>query len=128
MNGMTIQAMVKASHGLFFGNKELLDKCVNSIVTDSRQVKNGGAYAAISGARVDGHDFIEQVFENGAVLALGEKECTVDLGEDRAYIKVPEIVKALGDIAHDYMEMLDIPVVGITGSCLLYTSPSPRDS
>lgn len=116
MNGMTIQAMVKASHGLFFGNKELLDKCVNSIVTDSRQVKNGGAYAAISGARVDGHDFIEQVFENGAVLALGEKECTVDLGEDRAYIKVPEIVKALGDIAHDYMEMLDIPVVGITGS------------
>lgn len=116
MNGMTIQAMVNASHGLFFGNKELLKKCVNSMVTDSRLVQPGGGYVAIEGARVDGHDFIGQAFEKGTILAIGEKDCPVDLGEDRAYIKVPEIVKALGDIAHAYMKMLNIPVVGITGS------------
>lgn len=114
------------------------DTEVSSIVTDSRKAEQGSLFGAIVGARVDGHDYIRQVFEQGAVCVLCERElsredlfgeaadavhseadrsCTEDpAGCVRAWIKVRNTLTALGNIASEYLQVLGTPVVGITGS------------
>ena len=85
---------------------------ITDITTDSREVKPGSLFAAICGERVDGHNYIDDVFRNGAVCVISEKE----IASSGAVILVDNTVSALGKIARAVMKKLMIPVVGITGS------------
>lgn len=114
MKGMTIEEIAKSCGGVLTAPDFPADREIGPFVTDSRQAAQGGAYAAIKGARVDGHSFIGDVYEKGALLCVGEDDYTPPAG--KAYIKVHSTVEALGRIACEYMRKLDIPVVGITGS------------
>ena len=66
----------------------------------------------IVGERFDGHDFIPQAMDKGAIAVLAENEksytCPV--------IYVDSTIKALLAMAKAYRAIFDIPVVGITGS------------
>ncbi len=115
MKGLTLERIAQACGGTYIGRKEDLGREITMITTDSRKVEVGGLFAAIKGERVDGHDFIPAVLAQGALVALGEQ----DPSEWRRvgnYIRVPSTVEALGAIAECYLEQLQIPVVGITGS------------
>ena len=114
MDKMTVEQAVNACAGEFKGDRKFFDREITSLVTDSRKVIPGGAYGAIKGERVDGHDFIGSAFDAGAFLVVGEKD--LDPEGKGVYVKVPSTVEAVGRIARDYMQILDIPVVGITGS------------
>ena len=46
---------------------------ISSITTDSRKAEEGALFGAIVGARVDGHDFIASVFEQGALCVLSQR-------------------------------------------------------
>ena len=62
---------------------------------------------------MDGHTFIPQVMEKGALCAVSEQ----DLGDaGYPYIRVSSCEQALKDIAEHYRRSLDIKVVGISGS------------
>ena len=114
MKGMTIEKIAASCGGVLNAPDFPRDAEIGAFVTDSRQAAAGGAYAAIKGARVDGHSFIEDVYEKGVLLCVGEQDYTPP--EGKAYIRVEDTVKALGLIAHEYMKHLGIPVVGVTGS------------
>ena len=114
MDKMTVEQAVNACAGEFKGDRGFFDREITSLVTDSRKVIPGGVYGAIKGERVDGHGFIGSAFDAGAFLVVGEKD--FDPKDNGIYVKVPSTVEAVGRIARDYMQMLDIPVVGITGS------------
>jgi UDP-N-acetylmuramoyl-tripeptide--D-alanyl-D-alanine ligase len=90
-----------------------LNKSVRGIVTDSREVHPGDLYIAISGDRVDGHTFIKDVFEKGAVCALINSEIE---NADGQLIKVDNSVVTIGKVAKAWRNQIDIPVMGITGS------------
>lgn len=90
-----------------------LNKTVRGIVTDSREVRPGDLYIAISGDRVDGHTFIKDVFEKGAVCALVNSEIE---NADEQLIKVNNSVSTIGKVAKAWRNQFDIPVMGITGS------------
>lgn len=62
---------------------------------------------------MDGHDFIPQVFEKGALCTLSEKDLPA-MGNP--YIKVKSTAQALKDIAEFYREQLDCKIIGVTGS------------
>lgn len=113
MKHMTLQAMAEACHGVYIGKPEDAKKEVTSITTDSRKAEPGGMFAAIKGERVDGHDFIPDVFKKGVLCVISEKQPVTEHGN---YIIVEDTVRALGAIAGYYREQLGIPVVGITGS------------
>lgn len=51
---------------------DLVTKEIAGAVTDSRQVQKDYLFIPIKGARVDGHDFIPQVFEKGALVVLSD--------------------------------------------------------
>ena len=113
MKGLTISNLIKATDGEYYGKEELLEKEVTSVVTDSRKIINGSLFIPIAGARVDGHDFITSVMENGALCTLSEKKLE---DENIPYIYVDSTLKALRDIAEFYLQQLDVKVVGVTGS------------
>lgn len=113
MKNMTLANIAKACHGTYIGKETELQKEIQGAVTDSRQVEEGYLFIPIKGARVDGHDFILQVMEKGAAVALSEKKLEHC---EKPYILVESSEQALKDIAEFYREQLTIPVVGITGS------------
>ncbi len=113
MRGLSLENIIAACHGDYFGDIELLRREVSSITTDSRKIEPGCLFAAIVGERVDGHDFIPAVIESGALCAIGEK---LPEGNIRPFIRVRSTLEALQNIAEFYRTRFDIPFIGITGS------------
>ena len=113
MKHMSLQEITHACHGVYHGDAVFLAKEVSNVAIDSRKVEKGGLFIALKGARVDGHSFIPQVMENGALCAVSEQE-PGDVSYP--YIQVDSCEQALKDIAEHYRTSLDIKVVGISGS------------
>ena len=113
MKNLTLEHIAEACHGTYVGPEEAKNICVTAITSDSRKVEKGCLFVPIVGARVDGHNFIPQVMEAGAACTLSEKVL-----EDAAfpYIQVESSLQAVKDIAAFYLDQLQIPVIGITGS------------
>lgn len=113
MKNMTLHNIAKAVDGGLFHaeGKEQLE--IKGAVLDSRKVEQDFLFVATVGERVDGHSFIGQVYEKGALCVICEKEPENPKG---AYILVKDSFQALKDMARFYRESLDIKVVGITGS------------
>jgi UDP-N-acetylmuramoyl-tripeptide--D-alanyl-D-alanine ligase len=99
---------------------------------DSRLVIPGALFVAIKGENVDGHDFVEDAFQKGAIAALVEVPMEtgiveIDLTESSSSIPsqmpdppviltVKNSVDALQKIAGFWRDKLPVRVVGITGS------------
>lgn len=92
---------------------------IEHVAFDSRAVKPFGLYVAIPGVHVDGHDFIPQATEAGAVAVVCE---TLPREEDRkpglVYVRVQDARKALGHIAAGFFDhpTETLQVIAITGT------------
>jgi len=82
------------------------------ITTDSRKVAPGMLFAALPGQTVDGHDFIPQAIERGAVATIVSRDTAPGLPS----LRVDDVLKALGVLAAWWREQCPARVVGITGS------------
>lgn len=109
MKAITLNEIAKSCGGQLFGDA---NKVVTSIVTDSRQVENGSLFAAIKGERVDGHRFVAQCIDKGAVCVLVEEKPEIDCD----YILVESTLTALKGIAQYYRSLFSIPFISVTGS------------
>ena len=113
MPNMTLKNIAQACEGVYVGTPELAEKVICGVAIDSRLVEKDYLFSPIKGARVDGHNFIPQVFEQGACAVLSEVELENPAGP---YIRVASSELALKKIAAFYRQSLPIKVVGITGS------------
>lgn len=105
---------------------------ITEAAIDSRQVIPGGLFVAIPGGQVDGHSYITQAFQAGAVAALIEHEIEepfrlLDTRPGRwkeletqmqppVCIMVENTVAALQKIAAFWRRKLTLRVIGVTGS------------
>ena len=83
------------------------------VVIDSRLITENGIFIATKGERADGHDYIGQVFEKGALGVICErlpKDC------DKPCILVEDSFAALRALAEYYRNQLSVKIVGIIGS------------
>lgn len=113
MKQLSLRNIAAASHGIYHGDGALLDREIAGVAIDSRKVEADFLFVPIKGARVDGHAFIPQVMESGALCTLTEQPLS---DVSFPWIQVPSTADALRDIAAFYRNSLDIKVVGITGS------------
>ncbi len=98
---LTVRQIVKATGGClcFAEEKEadlaevFLDSCVDSVVLDSRQVTEGGVFIATVGERVDGHSFVESVYEKKALLAIVQRKPAPEEHWER-YLLVEDTLQA----------------------------------
>ena len=113
MPNMSLKNIAMSCGGTYIGDASLADKVICGAVIDSRLVEEDFLFIPIKGERVDGHNFIPQVFEKGACCVLSEIELENPAGP---YIRVDSSEEALKKIAAFYRQGLSIKVVGITGS------------
>ena len=113
MKAMSLREIAAACGGHYYGDESKLDLNVTGVAIDSRKIEEGFLFVPIKGARVDGHTFISQVMEKGALCTLSEY---VLENASHPYIVVPSCEQALKDLAEHYRKALGIKVVGITGS------------
>ncbi len=110
MEKITINDIVLATGGeLISGSK---DTCVKNVSIDSRQVFEDTLFVPLKGEKSDGHDYILEAFENGAVATISEKK----INSSNAVVLVKDTSKALGDIAKYYKKKFNIKTVAVTGS------------
>jgi len=92
------------------------DAQINSLAYDSRHVKPGTVFFAIQGKKADGHSFIPQALEKGAVAILSEREAPPDLAA--RWVRVAKIRRALAEAGQVFYGQPDsrLQLVGITGT------------
>ena len=110
MIDMQLSTLAKALDCKITGNG--VDCRIGHIITDSRKVHYGVLFAALKGAKSDGHDFAGSAMEFGATALLLERQLPNDLPQ----LVVPDVIKALGVLAGFLRRTVDPVVVGITGS------------
>jgi len=111
---------------------EWADQIIADVGIDSRTMIPGSLFVAIPGESLDGHDFLEDAFSQGASYALIEHSVSaenrvIDLrpGADHdlsAEVEVPfcllveNSVEALQKVASVWRKRINVRVIGITGS------------
>jgi UDP-N-acetylmuramoyl-tripeptide--D-alanyl-D-alanine ligase len=77
---------------------------------DSREVVDGGLFVAVTGDRVDGHEYAVRAVEAGATAVLGSRATGVPT------VVVEDPVAGLGLLARHVVDSLRPAVVALTGS------------
>ncbi|WP_288887644.1 UDP-N-acetylmuramoyl-tripeptide--D-alanyl-D-alanine ligase [uncultured Eubacterium sp.] len=117
MKNLTVANIAKACNGKLYNFDLSEDKEVSGVAIDSRKISADYLYIPFVGERVDGHDFIPDVFNKGALITLSEVNLEEKFPYDNyPYILVESTAQAIKDIAEYYRSNLSIKVVGITGS------------
>ncbi|MFQ5812443.1 MAG: UDP-N-acetylmuramoyl-tripeptide--D-alanyl-D-alanine ligase [Anaerolineae bacterium] len=108
-----------------------LEQKLTDAIIDSRRACPGSLFVALKGEREDGHDFIADAFQRGAIAAIVEKELDIgywildlisNLQSPISNIQLPacfiveDSLKALQQVAAYWRGKHTPRVVGITGS------------
>ena len=90
---------------------------INQLQLDSRKVSTGDCFIAIKGTNQDGHQFIAQCIEKGAIAIVCE-ELPANIVAGVTYVKVQQAAKAVGIIACNFYgnPSEKMKVVGVTGT------------
>jgi UDP-N-acetylmuramoyl-L-alanyl-D-glutamate--2,6-diaminopimelate ligase len=90
---------------------------ISEIVFDSREVRKGSLFVAISGTQVDGHTYISQTIEKGALAIICEK-LPDTLLNDITYIQVENSAQAMGLAAANFYAnpSKKLKLIGVTGT------------
>jgi len=91
------------------------DPVVKGVSHDSRKVKPGEIFVALTGQNFDGHKYIKNAVEQGAIAIVGEREIT---DGSLPYIQVRNSRYALAKIAAAYhgYPAKSLNVIGVTGT------------
>ncbi len=110
----TLEEILTATGGKVEGRRKA--SRFDEIVTDSSKVKTGSVFVALKGKRFDGHRFVKDAINRGAgCLVVHQSLHAADL-RSVAAVKVPDTLRALGDLAHFRREQYGPKVLAITGS------------
>jgi len=90
------------------------DVVTSSVVIDSREVKPDSVFFAITGDRLDGHQFVPQALQTarGAVVS----NVPQGIAPDKGIVRVTDTTVALQQLAKSIRERYKFTLIGITGS------------
>ncbi len=96
MKNLTLGTIAKVVSGTYHGPERLLDREIEGACLDSRLVRREWLFFATPGEKTDGHNFLGQVYEKGALCTITQRDVEkADLPEgitlsDVAYIRVSD--------------------------------------
>jgi UDP-N-acetylmuramoyl-tripeptide--D-alanyl-D-alanine ligase len=90
------------------------DAVATNVVIDSREVKPGSVFFAITGERLDGHQFLPQALQTAAGAIVSN--VPGGLTPDKGIVQVGDTTVALQRLAQSIREQYPFTVIGITGS------------
>src|SRR5271168_3303445 len=83
---------------------------------DSRTVQPGELFFAVKGERLDGHDFVGQALERGAIAAVVEKRQLARYSSSAPLLGVDDTLVALQTLATAVRKIWGKTAIGVTGS------------
>jgi len=93
------------------------DAPVKGLSIDTRTIRPGDFYFAVRGDNFDGHDFIPDAVSKGAAGIIAERKCASGGGiVPGHFISVRDSREAMRITAKYLRSLVDIPVIGITGT------------
>lgn len=92
-----------------------VERAVSSLTIDSRAVTPGALFVALRGERTDGHRFVQQAVERGAVAVVVEEPMHL---EGASAIVVPDSARAASQLADTFYGRPShtLAVAGVTGT------------
>jgi UDP-N-acetylmuramoyl-tripeptide--D-alanyl-D-alanine ligase len=112
MGMMSASEAAAAVGGRLHGHDVVFD----SVATDTRTLTPGALFVALQGDRFDGHHFVAEAAQQGAVAALVHRAPGQDESFGVPYIIARDTRSALGQLAHHWRGKFAIPLVALTGS------------
>ncbi len=104
----TLASAANAMQGILHGT----DRSFVGVSTDTRTVKSGELFFALSGPNFDGGEFVSQASAKGAAgVVVG-----ASVADDIAQIAVDDTRLALGRLGSAWRQQHTATVVGVTGS------------
>ncbi len=93
------------------------NRLVDSICFDSRQVKKHSVFIAVRGVSVDGHSFIKNAINSGAIVVVCES-FPDEVNQSITYVRVKDSSFALGIIASNFFgnPSEKLKLIGVTGT------------
>ena len=88
------------------------DACFSAVSTDTRSLQRGDLFVALQGPNFDGHDYLGQALDRGAVGAMVSEQPAVSL----PCLMLKDTRIGLGKLAGIWRRSSTAPVVAITGS------------
>jgi UDP-N-acetylmuramoyl-tripeptide--D-alanyl-D-alanine ligase len=88
------------------------NRAFTSVSTDTRSLKSGALFVALTGPNFDGHDFVANAAQAGAAAALVARPLAVAIPQ----LVVADPLAALSVFAREWRRQFSIPVIGVTGS------------
>ncbi len=89
------------------------DQTFKGVSINSRDTIPSNLFFAIKGTRFDGHDYVKEAADKGAIAAVVER---FNPKLSILQLVVSDTLKALGDLASAWRAKFKVPVIGITGS------------
>jgi UDP-N-acetylmuramoyl-tripeptide--D-alanyl-D-alanine ligase len=86
---------------------------LTSFAIDSRILEPGQCFVALQTDRRDGHDFLQQACDNGALCALVS---VPDHSVQMPQMVVENPLQSLHSLARNWRQRFSLPIIGITGS------------
>ncbi len=97
------------------GGGHLLQKLVAGVTTDTRAVQPGELFVALEGETFDGHSFVAQAIERGAIAAIVRKGIIPETS-NLPLLVVDDTLAAYQTLSHWWRQQCGVSVVAITGS------------
>ena len=93
----------------------LVDIDIAGVVSDSRRVQPGDLFVAFKGGSFDGHQFIPQAIERGAVVVIGEES---GIQSTVSYLQVENSRRALAYLSAAFYgnPARQLTMIGVTGT------------
>jgi UDP-N-acetylmuramoyl-tripeptide--D-alanyl-D-alanine ligase len=112
---VNLKKVVEIANGKVIDNIDL-EKDYNEFKVDSREIEKGDIFVAFKGENVDGHEYIENAFENDAIAAIIDNEAYFKKYDNGLVILVPDVLKTIQKLASYIRNEYNPIVIGITGS------------
>jgi len=114
MELLTLNKIAQLAKGLLAqGDGEQI---IERVSTDSRTLQPGDLFVPLRGENFDGHKFVEQASERGALGAMVEEGWQGVTPKTFALIRVPDTLQGYQNLAANYRRSLPLKVIAITGS------------
>lgn len=94
----------------------LLNEEINEINTDTRNLQSKDVFLALKGDNFDGHNFLKQAINKGAIATITNKKNSVKFAENIPQLQVENTLEAYQKIANWWRNQYSIPIIGVTGS------------
>jgi len=111
---MKITDLINICNGTILNERVTIKEKFKNIITDTREIKQDDIFIALKGNNFDGHNYVNEAIEKGAICIFVEQDILIDTSIP--IVKVTDTYQCLFNLASYYLKCYPVNVIAVTGS------------